>query len=146
MIKIVGKYRGHREILDRADLREEADYLLSEYRMAFGPNWKIELKEDSGQPVQEEIIILRRQGMTNGQIAKKLNLSRHTVDVYCQRLARQGIVEKRDPGSRELYADRNRRIAEAQKSKTQRQVAEEFGMSLFNVKSILYKLRKRGQL
>lgn len=42
MFKIYGKYQGEpREIVDEFDTREEAIEMLSEYRMAYGPEWKL---------------------------------------------------------------------------------------------------------
>ena len=38
---IWGKYEGKKEIIDQADNKEEADYLVQEYKLAFGPDWII---------------------------------------------------------------------------------------------------------
>jgi hypothetical protein len=43
MYQILGTYRGESEVLDEADSREDAEYLLGEYQMAFGPEWTIKL-------------------------------------------------------------------------------------------------------
>tara|TARA_Y100000310_G_scaffold155094_1_gene154582 strand:- start:94 stop:291 length:198 start_codon:yes stop_codon:yes gene_type:complete len=43
MYKIMGTYRGNSEELDEADTLDEANYLLTEYRVAFGPDWLIEI-------------------------------------------------------------------------------------------------------
>lgn len=39
--KIMGKYQGETEEIDMATSKDEADYLISEYRMAYGRDWKI---------------------------------------------------------------------------------------------------------
>lgn len=39
MFKIIGKYRGRTEVIDEAETKKEARYLLAEYRMAFGEGW-----------------------------------------------------------------------------------------------------------
>lgn len=39
--KIMGKYQGETEEIDMATSKNEADYLISEYRMAYGKDWKI---------------------------------------------------------------------------------------------------------
>ena len=42
MFKIYGKYPGEPwEIIDEFDTREEAQAMLSEYRMAYGSEWKL---------------------------------------------------------------------------------------------------------
>ena len=39
---IVGQYlSASKEVIDEAESRKEANYLLKEYRMAFGPGWSI---------------------------------------------------------------------------------------------------------
>ena len=43
MFKIVGYYEGNSEVVDEADTRNEADALASEYRMAFGSGWTIDV-------------------------------------------------------------------------------------------------------
>jgi len=45
MYKIMGSYRGGPlEELDEADNREDALFLVREYRLAFGDGWAITLK------------------------------------------------------------------------------------------------------
>ena len=44
MFKIYGTYKGNRELIDQADTKSEADYLASEYRLAFGPEWLITIE------------------------------------------------------------------------------------------------------
>lgn len=39
MVKIVGIYQGTREIIDTFDTKEEAEKMLSEYKMAYGTDW-----------------------------------------------------------------------------------------------------------
>lgn len=39
--RIMGRYRGRKEEIDRADSLREADRLLAEYRMAFGAEWEL---------------------------------------------------------------------------------------------------------
>jgi hypothetical protein len=42
MYKIMGKYDNHDvEELDSADTKQEAEYLVGEYRLAFGTGWEI---------------------------------------------------------------------------------------------------------
>jgi len=41
MIAIWGKYKGKIEKLDTAKNQREANFLVQEYRMAFGSVWKI---------------------------------------------------------------------------------------------------------
>ena len=43
---IIGTFRGKREVLDEAKTRKEAISLKSEYQMAYGNNWKIEVKKN----------------------------------------------------------------------------------------------------
>ena len=46
MFQIMGKPKGGEwEDLDTADDEDERDYLIDEYRTAFGPDWTIEAKE-----------------------------------------------------------------------------------------------------
>ena len=45
MFKIVGVYEGNREVIDEFDTREEAERMLVEYRMAFGKDWLLSIKE-----------------------------------------------------------------------------------------------------
>lgn len=44
MFKIIGTYKGKTEVLDTAKTLREANYLASEYRMAFGSQWVITIK------------------------------------------------------------------------------------------------------
>ena len=41
MYKIIGIYNGRSEVLDEASNKKEANYLVSEYRMAYGVGWHI---------------------------------------------------------------------------------------------------------
>jgi len=41
MFRIMGSLNGTVECLDTAETAEEADYLVGEYRLAFGERWKI---------------------------------------------------------------------------------------------------------
>jgi hypothetical protein len=44
--RIMGTYPGgEREEVDFAETRDEAEYLLGEYAMAFGPEWQLEIEE-----------------------------------------------------------------------------------------------------
>lgn len=46
MFEILGKYvEGDWEVLDTADERSEAHFLLAEYRLAFGPGWDFNVVE-----------------------------------------------------------------------------------------------------
>jgi hypothetical protein len=44
MLKIMGRYNGVTEELDTAKDQQEAEYLLGEYRLAFGAGWTIWIK------------------------------------------------------------------------------------------------------
>ncbi len=49
MFEIVGVYDGTEEVVDTAEDLTEARYLVGEYQMAFGSDWRIyhrEAKED----------------------------------------------------------------------------------------------------
>jgi len=39
--KIIGKHQGETEVIDTAENKAERDYMLTEYRMAFGQGWTI---------------------------------------------------------------------------------------------------------
>lgn len=39
--EIRGKYQGETEVIDETTSKEDADYLVSEYRMAYGSGWTI---------------------------------------------------------------------------------------------------------
>ncbi len=146
MIKIIGFYKGRREVLDYTNDRQEADFLHAEYALAMR-EWKIEKKEGAAHKNFEQVANLRNQGRTNGEIAKLLKLDRHTIEVYAAQLANQGIIDRRQPGARETKAERNLKIAQARRDgKTVPQIMSEFGLSFFNVRGLLYKMRKRGQL
>ena len=42
MYKIMGRYgNGRAEEVDSADTRKEAEYLLAEYRLAYGAGWRL---------------------------------------------------------------------------------------------------------
>ena len=41
MWHIIGIYRGESEIIDTAESKDEANQLVTEYRMAFGSDWII---------------------------------------------------------------------------------------------------------
>ena len=45
MYEIVGVYNGQSEVLDTADTEEEAEYLKTEYSMAFGNSWMITIRK-----------------------------------------------------------------------------------------------------
>jgi len=40
-IKIWGRYQGTSEVLDEAEDQKTADYLVGEYRMAYGRDWLV---------------------------------------------------------------------------------------------------------
>ena len=46
MYKILAKYRGETEEVDTADTLQEAQYLVSEYRMAYGSEWIVWFVKD----------------------------------------------------------------------------------------------------
>lgn len=41
MYEIIGVYRGEKEVIDEADDRKTADYLVGEYQLAYGSEWRI---------------------------------------------------------------------------------------------------------
>lgn len=41
MYEIVGVYRGEAEVIDTAEDRKEASYLVGEYQLAFGSDWRV---------------------------------------------------------------------------------------------------------
>ena len=41
MYKIMGRYEGSTEEIDTAATKHEAEYLLGEYALAFGPAWAL---------------------------------------------------------------------------------------------------------
>ena len=41
MYIIFGRYNGETEEVDQASTKQEAEYLVQEYRLAFGPGWQI---------------------------------------------------------------------------------------------------------
>ncbi len=46
MYEIRGKYPGEPwETIDEADTKQEANSLLAEYRMAYGPEWRLCIKK-----------------------------------------------------------------------------------------------------
>lgn len=47
--RIMGTYRGKTEIVDRATGLQSARYLLGEYRLAFGPSWKLWIADSRGK-------------------------------------------------------------------------------------------------
>lgn len=44
MFIIMGCYHGYREEIDTADTKKEAEELLREYKMAFGPDYFVYIK------------------------------------------------------------------------------------------------------
>lgn len=42
--KIMGRYNGQTEEVDEAETRKDAQYLLSEYKLAFGAGWSLWIK------------------------------------------------------------------------------------------------------
>ena len=45
MYKIMGKYCGETEEIDEFETREEAMKMLTEYKMAYGSEWKLWIKK-----------------------------------------------------------------------------------------------------
>jgi len=48
MFEIVGTYRGRSEVIDTCDTMTEAEYLVSEYGLAFGGDWNLLIVEREG--------------------------------------------------------------------------------------------------
>ena len=38
---IIGVYGGKAEVIDSADTKQEAEYLVREYQMAYGQTWRV---------------------------------------------------------------------------------------------------------
>lgn len=45
MFKIFGEYKGKQELLDETDSFVEAEYLVEEYKLAFGDRWAIWMRD-----------------------------------------------------------------------------------------------------
>jgi len=45
MFKIMGRYMGRTEEIDSAETKKDAEYLLREYKLAFGRAWKLWIEE-----------------------------------------------------------------------------------------------------
>jgi hypothetical protein len=41
MYEIIGIYNGQKEVIDSAESLTDANYLVTEYKMAFGSDWTI---------------------------------------------------------------------------------------------------------
>jgi hypothetical protein len=47
--EIIGKYKNMaKEVIDTAEDKKEANYLLGEYRLAYGSEWSLSLKKVRG--------------------------------------------------------------------------------------------------
>ena len=47
MFKIMGKYKGGSwEEIDTADTKQDAEYLLQEYRIAYGGEWRLKITKE----------------------------------------------------------------------------------------------------
>lgn len=47
MYEIIGIYKGQSEVIDEAETLKDAIYLVNEYKLAFGPDWRIYKKRVS---------------------------------------------------------------------------------------------------
>lgn len=58
IFKVMGCLKGaEEELIDRADTKREAEYLVREYRIAFGSDWRIWSEEEvSEEDIDEEEI------------------------------------------------------------------------------------------
>lgn len=151
MLKIIAKskytFKRRHETIDCTLDRAEADFLVAEYRLAFGPEWEIGIMATPGHETLEQVAELRRQGLTNGQIVIETGLTRFTVDQYTAKLAKLGVIEKRKAGGREKLVDRNNKMIELRKSgRTTKEIAAELKLEYYTVRSKLYELRKQGRL
>lgn len=45
MYEIIGRYQGESEVIDTADTKQEAEYLVGEYRLAYGAGWSISYRK-----------------------------------------------------------------------------------------------------
>jgi hypothetical protein len=45
MFKLIGVYQGQKETIDEFETREEAEKMLTEYRIAYGAGWNIFIKK-----------------------------------------------------------------------------------------------------
>ncbi len=43
MYKILGTYKGTTEVVDQTNTQEDAEYMLQEYSLAFGPDWTLRI-------------------------------------------------------------------------------------------------------
>ncbi len=41
MYEILGKYQGETEVIDQAETLQEAKYLVGEYQLAYGNQWRV---------------------------------------------------------------------------------------------------------
>lgn len=46
--EIIGTYRGESEVIDTAKTLKEAEFLVAEYRLAFGGSWVVKIREVEG--------------------------------------------------------------------------------------------------
>jgi len=99
--------------------------------------------------MREKIIVLRRRGLTNRQIAERLGTSLEYVAQVCIKLLREGLIERRegrkprDPA----VAKRNERIAKLhEKGMSSSAIATKLGIRRDLVYSALSVLRATGRL
>jgi len=49
VFQILGRYNNQTEEIDTADTKQEAEYLLGEYQLAFGAGWRLWIKKEAKQ-------------------------------------------------------------------------------------------------
>lgn len=47
MYNIVGEHKGEKEVIDTSEQLSQANYMLTEYRMAFGPEWTLWIEKEN---------------------------------------------------------------------------------------------------
>lgn len=144
------KYTGRtHETIDRTDDRQEAERLVVEYRMAYGKEWTIEIRETAGDKNREAVRQLRAEGLTNSQIADRTGLKFYYVQRIGSDLGKVGLVEKRAAGMRPNSGvqDRNETIAcMVDSGDGPRAIATVLEMTYSTVRAIVHKLRRGGRL
>lgn len=150
MYKIKGQLgKRQPETIDRATTAESAEYLRGEYRLAFGPKWKIWVMESKEQKNLDVIKLLREAGKTNSEIAASLKLKTGTVNMLARKLVNQGLVARRKPGQvkKITIAKRNEQIAKmVEDGKQPKEIAVELKLRHQTVRCIVHNMRASGRL
>ena len=152
MFKIVARSRfarNGREIIDRVETREGAEFLRDSYQLALGNDWVVEIMASKAEQVYAQIEALSREGLTLSQIAERMGSKPGTIQHARVRLAAAGRVEKRAPGQRknDVVERRNEQIAQlVEAHKGPKEISEIMRMKYFTVRAIVHQLRTSGRL